>query len=265
MKAVVSHAVPGRVGDRVARFGLAARAVIYLLVGWLAIQIALGQGQRQANQRGALADVAGRPFGVALLAVLGAGLGAYSLWRLSEALLGVGPGDGAADRVRALVSGVVYAALCASAFEFVAGRSQQGQSQQQATLTARVMRHGGGRWLVGVIGAVVVVVGVGMIVEAARGRFQERLRTGEMPVRSRQLVRWLGTAGGVARGLALVLAGALVLDAAATFDPAKSTGLDGALRTLADRAYGPELLGAVAAGLVAFGLYCCAEARWVRT
>jgi Domain of Unknown Function (DUF1206) len=75
----------------------------------------------------------------------------------------------------------------------------------------------------------------------------------------------LGMIGTTARGVVFAIAGALVVDAAVTYDAAKSTGLDGALRTLADRPYGPWLLGALALGLIAFGLYGFAAARWAKT
>jgi Domain of Unknown Function (DUF1206) len=57
----------------------------------------------------------------------------------------------------------------------------------------------------------------------------------------------------------------LVVQAAVTFNAAKSTGLDGALRTLADRPYRPWLLGALALGLIAFGLFGFGAARWAKT
>jgi hypothetical protein len=82
---------------------------------------------------------------------------------------------------------------------------------------------------------------------------------------ARTVVLRLGIVGTVARGIVFVVAGALGVDAAITFDASKSTGLDGALRTLADRAYGPWLLGALAVGLIAFGLYGFAAARWTKT
>lgn len=66
----------------------------------------------------------------------------------------------------------------------------------------------------------------------------------------------------VRRGIVFAIAGALVVDAAATYDASKSTGLDGALRTLADRPYGPVLLGLLAAGLITFGVFGFAAARW---
>jgi hypothetical protein len=61
------------------------------------------------------------------------------------------------------------------------------------------------------------------------------------------------------------VAGLLVLEAAIKYEPDKSSGLDGALRTLAHQAYGPWLLGALALGLVAFGVYGLAAARYAKT
>jgi len=83
--------------------------------------------------------------------------------------------------------------------------------------------------------------------------------------RKGKLVVRAGMIGNVARGVVFALAGVLVIDAALTYDPGKSTGLDGALRTLADRSYGPWILGIVAGGLMVFGLYGLAEVRWAKT
>jgi hypothetical protein len=202
-----------------ARFGLAARAFIYLVIGWLAFQIALGHRTQQANQKGALAEVGQHAYGLVLLWVLALGFAAYSLWRLSEATFGTAAeGPNAGPRVQALVRGVVYGALSVTTFSFIAGRSRRGQAQQQETTTTILMKHGYGQSLVVVAGLIVFAI-----------------------------------------------AGALAMDAAVTYDPAKSSGLDGALRTLANRAYGSWLLGIVAIGLITFGIYGFGAARWAKT
>jgi hypothetical protein len=249
-----------------ARFGLAARAFVYMIIGWLAFQIALGHHTHQANQRGALAEVAQGGAGLALIWVLGVGLGAYALWRLSEAAFGTGPdGNKKGARAKSAVRGLVYAGVCVSTFAFAAGTSRTGQAQEQQSLTARVMRHDAGRWLVGVAGVMVVVVGIAMIVEGVTRRFEKQLRMQEMSHTTRQVVSRLGMAGTIARGAVFVVAGILVIAAAVTFDPHKSSGLDGAMRTLAGQPYGPWLLGVLAVGLIMFGAFGFAAARWART
>jgi hypothetical protein len=247
-------------------FGLATRAFTYLVIGWLAFQIALGHHTHQANQRGALAEVAQNTLGLVLLWIVGFGFGAYALWRLVQAVVGT-PADGkkAGPRLKAAVRGVVYASLCVSTFTFIAGTSRQGQAEKQSSLTARVMRHDYGRWLVGAAGVVVVIVGAAMIVNAFKKKFEKELRVGEMSPTTRRVVLRIGMVGKIARGIVFAVAGVLVIDAAVTFDPKESRGLDGALRTLAEQPYGPWILGALAVGLVAFGIYGFAAARWVKT
>ncbi|MEO9140403.1 MAG: DUF1206 domain-containing protein [Jatrophihabitans sp.] len=249
-----------------ARFGLAARGFVYLVIGWLAVQIALGHRSQQANQRGALATVAQHSFGQVLLWILGLGFVAYAVWRLSEAAFGTAAeGRKTGPRLKSLVRGVVYAGLAVTTFSFIAGTSNQTQSAQQETLTAKVMKHDFGRWLVGVVGVIVVVVGLAMVVEGLRRKFEKQLRMSELHGTTRTIVTRLGMVGTTARGIVFAVAGVLVVEAAVNYDPAKSTGLDGALRTLADRAYGPWLLGALALGLIAFGAYGLASARFAKT
>lgn len=244
-----------------ARFGLAARTFVYLVMGVLALEIALGHRGQEADQRGALAAIAEHSYGDVLLWALGLGFACYSLWRLSEAVFGVATsGDKTGPRAKSFVRGIIYAGLAISTFAFIAGTSRQGQAQQQETLTARIMRHQTGRWLIGTVGVIVLIVGV--IVEGVTRKFEKELDLAHTDPTTHRMVVTLGTIGTTARGVVLAIAGGLVIDAALTHDASKSTGLDGALRTLASQPYGPWLLAVLALGLVVFGVYGLAAARW---
>lgn len=252
--------------NALARFGLAARGFVYIVIGWLAFEVALGHGQHQANQTGALAAVAQHSFGKLLLWVLGLGFAAYAIWRLSEAAFGTSTdGKETGPRLKSLVRGVIYGGFAAMTFNFVAGTPPKGQRQQQVTLTARMMKHDLGRWVVAAVGIVVVIVGVAQVVEGLTKRFTKQLQMHELTGSVRTLIVRLGMIGTTARGVVFAITGGLVVDAAVTYDAAKSTGLDGALRTLADQPYGPWILSAVAAGLVAFGVFGLASARYAKT
>jgi hypothetical protein len=74
----------------------------------------------------------------------------------------------------------------------------------------------------------------------------------------------LGIVGLFARAVVFGLVAWFLVKAAVEFDPDEAVGLDGALRKLADAPYGPLLLGVTAAGLVAYGLFCVAQARYRR-
>jgi hypothetical protein len=254
------------VRDGLARYGLAARAFVYVLIGWLGLQIARGNHSHQANQRGALAEVAKGGVGRVLLWVIGFGLGAYALWRLSCTVFGnSADGSGAGVRLKSAARGLVYLGVCISTFAFVTGASHRSQKRQQQTWTARVMHHSLGRWLVGAVGVVVVIIGGYLVVEGITRRFMEQLKLTEMSQRTRRVVVALGAVGSTARGIVFAVAGGLLVAAAVTFDAKKSSGLDGAMRTLAGRPAGPWLLSALAIGLIAFGAFGFAEARWERT
>jgi hypothetical protein len=249
-----------------ARFGLAARAFVYLVLGWLSIQIARRHGDHQANTRGAVDEISRQPYGLVLLWILTFGLAAYAIWRLSEAVLGTtSDGKKPGPRVASAFGGLIYLAFCAATISFIAGRSHQSDAHQQVAVTARVMRHTDGRWLVGLAGVTVVVIGLGIATQGVRRTFEKDLRLRDMSDATRTVVTVLGVTGTVARGVVFALTGALVVDAAVAFKPRKSTGLDGALHALAHHAYGPWLLGAFALGFIAFGLYGLAEARWSKT
>ena len=260
----VERAATGSAAASIARAGLVARGVIYLLIGWVALMLALGRSNAEANQRGALKTLAGKPYGSLALWMLVVGFAAYALWRISEAFVGVtGEGSGAGPRAKSAFRGVVYAFFAVTTVSVLHG-SGASQATTQQDATARVMHHSGGRWAVGLVGLVVVIVGLVLILKGLRRSFVKTLRTGEMGNRTRAIVVKLGVIGTTARGIVFALAGGLVIGAAVTFDPAKARGLDEALRTLRDRPYGAVALALAAVGLVIFGLYGLCEARWRR-
>ena len=246
----------------IARAGLTARGVIYILIGWVAILVAVGKSSREADQRGALQLLARQPFGLFLLWLLGIGFAAYALWRLSEAAFGVTvDGKGAGPRLKSLARAVIYASFAFTTFQVIGG-GRKSQAGQQSDWTAQAMRHSGGRLAVGIVGAIVVIAGLVLVAEGARRKFVKYLNTGQMSATTRRNVVRLGMVGSIARGLVFALAGALVIDAAVTYKPAKAGGLGRALSTLHNQSYGEAALIIAALGLMIFGVYGLCEARW---
>ena len=245
-----------------ARAGLTARGVIYILIGWVALLVALGHSSHEADQQGALQLLAGKPYGLVSLWLLAIGFAAYALWRLSEAAFGVtGEGNGAGPRLKSLGRGVVYAFFVVLTIKVISGK-QGSQSRQQQDVTAHAMQHPAGRWLVAIVGVIIVIAGLALVFEGLRHKFMKQLRTAQMSARTRRVVKWLGTIGTSARGVVFALVGILVIDAAVTHNAAKSGGVDKALLTLRDQPFGPVLLILAALGLVIFGVYGLCEARW---
>ena len=252
--------------ERLARLGLATRAAIYLLIGWLAVLVARGEPGKEADQRGALQEVTRHTGGTLLLWVIVVGLIGYSLWRFSEAAFGVtGEGRKKGPRIKSFVRGCIYAFFAASALNLLITSAHSSLAHEEQLLTARVMTHSWGRWAVGIVGAVVLGVGAMLVYEGLARKFEKRLKEFRMTATQRKAVVVLGVVGTTARGLVFGLVGVFLIRAAVDFDSHKARGLDGALRSLAHTDAGPWMLYAAAAGLLVFGIYAMVEAVWART
>ncbi|WP_133918063.1 DUF1206 domain-containing protein [Streptomyces sp. NBC_00582] len=267
-RAEAERAARGSVVKGAARAGFTARGVIYLLVGVLALRIAFGRSGRQADRQGALGEMARQPFGAVLLWALGVGLAGMALWRLSEAVFGAAGPDGrsAGKRLLALARCGFYSFVASSVLALAAGSGSGGGSsdRQSRDVTARLLQVSAGQWLVGAAGAGIIVAGVWIGGRAVTRAYHEKMRLGAMSPRTRRLVDVTGVGGGAARGLVFAGVGASAVHAALDYDPEHAKGLDDTLRSFAHTPAGPGLLAGVAAGLVLFGLFSFAMARWRR-
>ena len=250
-----------------ARAGLAARGVMYVIIGWIAAQIAFGHSRQQADRTGALHSVGSTPVGGVLLWLLVIGFIGMALWRLSEALYG-SPGTNSlkiTQRVAALARAVIYAVIAYGVLKYTLGEGgPQSSDKQSVDLTATLLRHPGGRALVVVIGLAFIGGGLYLAYQAWRKKFRRDLELGQMRAGTRRVVEWLGEYGGMARGVVFVTAGIFLVVAAVDAQPQQAKGVDSSLRTLAGTPLGPWLLLLVAIGLIMFGLFSCCEAKWLR-
>ncbi|MEV0588347.1 DUF1206 domain-containing protein [Nonomuraea sp. NPDC050310] len=244
---------------KAARVGFAARGVLYALIGLLALQVAFGAGGKEADKSGAIHLVAAQPFGQLLLWVMTVGLIALALWQAGEALFSHGK---TRDRAESALRAAFYALLVFSLLGLLLKNKPAASTDKQsqdATAALLEMADPLGRILVGLIGLGVIALGVYWIHEGWTAKFMRDM-TGGGPV-----VRRLGQAGYVARGVVAISAGILIGKAAVTYDAKEAVGIDGALKALADAPAGQILLVLVAIGLMLFAAYCFAEARWHRT
>jgi len=245
-----------------ARAGLVARGVVYLIIGLLALKLALGDGGKTTNQQGALKTIAEQSFGKTLLVLVAIGLAGYALWRLLRAAVGHGAEqrDSGSDRVAALASGIGYAIVFVTAVKILTGSSTGSGTPKEAT--AGVLGWSGGTVLVAIAGVVMIGVALYQAYKGIARTFLDDAKTSEMGSGVRKGYTALGVFGHVARAVVFGLIGYGLIKAASDYDPHKAVGLDGALRKLADASYGPALLGLVAAGLVGFAAYSIADARY---
>jgi uncharacterized protein DUF1206 len=241
--------------ETLARVGLVAKGVSYALVGVLAIGVAAGVGGGATSRQGALHQLAGKPFGKIVLILLVAGFAAYALWRIVQA---VHADDEWGKRIGYLGRAAIYIGLTYSAARVVAGSGGGNGSQNQKThkATGVVLSWPAGREIVIVAGLVAIGVGGWNLYRGVTRKFEKKWRGHS------DTATLVGVVGHVARFVVFVLIGVFAIKAAADYDPKKAVGLDGALQKLAHASYGSVLLGLTAAGLLAYGLYCFADARY---
>ena len=243
------------------RLGLAAYGLVHLLVAYTALRLALGDQSTRANSQGALAALAQSGLGQVSLVVVAVGFVVLAVWQAIEAYKGHNDDEGLRRLVMRITSGakvVVYLAVAASAVQKAFGESSGGRTD---SVTAEVMSATGGRFLVAAVGLTIIGIGVYLGYHGISEEFAERLDVKARRGDRRPLIVVLGKVGHVAKGIAFALVGALFVMAAWQFQPKESGGLDQGLTTLLQQPMGPYLVGAVALGLISYGLYCFAWAR----
>ncbi len=188
------------------------------------------------------------------------GFVAMALWRGARAVLTRGPRRKAGSRALDGGRAVFYAFVCWTTAVYAAGGGQgrSGNAQSQ-DWTASALKLSYGQVLVGAAGCLLIGIGAVLAVRAAMRSFLKQLDTGGMSRRTKQVVT-----AGVARGVVFAAAGVFVLVAAVRFDPDEAKGVDATLRSFTQTPSGPWFLVAVAIGLILFGVFSFASARWRR-
>ena len=272
-----AHSLPhnpvGRVtGDhpglvKVGRAGWFAKGIVYVGAGVLALLVAAkatgwsratSGGGQEASPTGALKTIAQISGGKLLMWVLAAGMLLYAGWRLVSALLPGGSDVKAwVTRVGYLVSAVIYVTFALTALSLARAASTRPDGNAKvSSLSSRIMAHGGGRLLIGVVGAIAIGAGLYRIVKGAREDVTDELDLTGWSAPRRAWTRRIGAVGEFGRGVGIGFIGFFLVRAAITYDASQATGLDGALRRLAAERWGLAVVVVVGAGFAAYGVFC---------
>lgn len=255
------------------RIGLAAKGVLYLSLGVLAVQFVYGtSSSSETSTTGAIEQIARQPFGQTLLVILTIGLLALTLWNVLRAITG-DPVEGSEgkDRAKYAFSALVYAGITVTSAGILganwgksaSGGGGGGNQQQQAT--AAVLDWPAGQWLVGLAGLLVIALGVYTIYKhTIEEEFMTRLARSQMSEKVESAVEGAGRAGYGARGLVFIVVGVLLIVAAIQHDASEAGGLSEALQSLSGSTWGAVLLWIIALGFVLYGLFALAEAKYRR-
>lgn len=253
-----------------ARFGYAAKGVVYAIVGVLAVQAAFNWGGKVTGSKGAFQTIANQPFGKTMLFLVAVGLVGYVIWRFVSAIFDPEHDDDGAKnilrRVSYAVSGLVYGSLAFAAFRIVfsgGGSSSSGSggsSQQTATLLSQPF----GRWLVGLVAAASVAYGFYCIYRGVKIKFRKKLKTYEMSQTEQTWAIRVGRFGLISKGIVSTIVGYFFAQAARSADASEAKTTAGALQAIQQQPYGAVLMGTVALGMLAYGIHLMVQARYRR-
>lgn len=248
-----------------AKIGTAIYGVMYIVVGWLALQIAFGEPAGQASGSGALREIAQQPFGEIVLWVASVGFVALAIWKICEAVAGHKEEDGGKlvfARASSAGKAIVFVVLAVLAFQTVTGSSGGGSSEDG--YTAKLMKMPFGPVLVVALGLAIVAYGVYSMYKGLSDKWRKSLESEGSTGDIGKAVTILARTGYASRGFAFGVIGGLFVWAGFTHDADKSGGLDQALLKLRDAPFGQVLLAAVAIGLACYGVFNIAKAWYLR-
>jgi hypothetical protein len=247
-----------------ARAGYAAKGVIYLVVGSLAVLAATGSGGGTTDTRGALRVIGENGGGRALLLLMGVGLLGFALWSLIAAALDAEDrgrdAKGIALRIGRAVRGLAYGLLGVEALRIVANLSTSSGDGAEHW-SARALAMPWGRWLVVAAGLGVIAYAIYQFFRGARKNLRKRLRLIEAPAVDRWVIK-VARFGIIARGVVFLMIGWLLVRAGWNRQPDQAGGIDESLNALAQNSWGPIVLGLVAVGLVAYGIWELVNAKY---
>lgn len=259
------RAARGRSVGWLGRIGFAAQGTCFVIIAVLALELAFGDHGRLTDPRGAFVVLAAGGWTRALLVLLAIGFGGFSIWRFAQAIFdrgGMGSSAGGLGR-RAiqLGQGVLYALLTASAVRALTGAREHGGAKRAAS---GILGWPAGAELVGAIGVAFAIVAVVNVYWGVSRRFMESLTRDRREAPIEALLRVAGTVGFCALGVVLGVIAWFFLKAAVDFNAGRVVSLGGAMAKLARADYGKWLLTAVAAGLLAYGVFGLLQARYHR-
>lgn len=252
--------------DRLARAGYAAKGVVFILTGALALAAALGAGGSTGGKDAAANKILEQPFGQILLALIAVGLLGYVVWRLYQAF---SDPENHGDDTKAIVkrvgygiSGLIYLGFAVYCFGKVLGNNSGGGGQKESVL-AKLMSEPWGIWLVGIAGLITIGVGIVQIYRGFKDKFKDEVDDQDADQRVKRVYDVAGKVGFIARGAVLMLIGFFVTKSAMESQPeqVKSTG---EVFNFLSASGGPWILAAVALGFIGYGVFMFVMARYKR-
>lgn len=251
----------------IARIGLTAKGVVYVLLGILAFMAAFGisgKSSQDTNKSGVFDFIQEQPAGTVLLWVVVLGLVCYLVWRIIQTFADTeDKGEdvkGILVRARYLFSGLIYGSLAVQAIRMLTSHKKSSGNKSQE-FTQELLSKPMGQWLVGLVAAILLGVGIYQIVYGLSEKYRKHVNK-SVPVDAKPILLTAGKVGYLARGVVWLLLSYLFFQASLNASSAEAGDTSKAFSVLSSSDYGPYLLAIVGIGLVCYGLFNFIRARY---
>lgn len=255
-----------------ARIGIAAKGLVYVLVGILAAISIFGASSSEGSnngRKGALQLILEQPFGQILLGLTILALLGYVVWRMIQTFKDPDRNgndtEGIMKRAGFFISGLIYLFFAFSGIRMLlpalSSSSGGDNGGGRQLLVAKALEQPFGQWLVAIGAALVIGKGIFQLYKAYSGKFNKRIKEEDMSERERKTYFQAGRIGYAARGVVLGILGYFLVQAALKANPSEAEGTEGALQFLS-MSGGPYLMALVAIGLACYGAFMFVKAKY---
>ena len=242
------------------RAGYGGRGLTYVVIAGFSLWAIWSGGSAQGTES-ALARLQGTPGGFIVLGLIAAGLFAYFLWRVIDAVFDLEDygtdAEGVVARLGMVITGAIHGALGVAALTVMMG-SGSGGGSGVSDMTKQVMELPFGRLLVGVAGVATVGAGIYYLHKSWKETYREDLHANHFTVNW----NWALKAGVAAQGVIVTIAGGFLTIAALRYDSSEAGGLGKVFDWLANQPFGQVIVVAICVGLLGFALFCFVNAAY---
>ncbi len=247
--------------------GYAAKGTVYLLIGVLAVQAAVISEREASGTYLTLSFVARQPFGDWLVCLLAFALTGYVLRRFLQVVRASASSSSWSlkcifQRISYIMSGLSYAGVAYSALNIVLELGEYDDKVED--WVSQMFQQAIGAWLVFLGGVAVTTIGLTYIYGAYTGSYISEFDSNDIHHRMEKWATRMGKLGVAARGMAFVLTGILLIQAAIYRNSELAGGLQNALREIATKPLGWLWLGLIGVGFICYGLYMFVAAVYRR-
>ncbi len=250
--------------ENIARFGIATKGFVYILIGALTFMATIGSGGSKSGSSDALKFLQNNTLGSILLGITAVGLVAYVFWRFYQAIMDPDKEGkdlkGIGNRLGFFSSGVFYGLMAFSAIEILIG-SGGGTGDSQESLIATALSKPFGQIIVLILATIFLGRAIFQMVIAYTNLYKKKVKAQNLDPKAQKLMVTLGKIGHTARGIVIGVVAFLTYRAAFSYRSEEAGGTKDAFSFLQNE-FGTIVLSLVALGMMMYGVFLLINARY---